>query len=61
MQTQINPAARSKINWTSVVMLAIGLAVAFDLIPPAAQQPLTELTLILGPALIATFRTWFTG
>ena len=60
MKNEINKPAMSKINWTSLVMLGIGLAVAFDLIPAEAEQYLVEATLILGPVLIGTFRTWFT-
>lgn len=56
----MNPPAKSKINWTGLIMAFVGLAIAFDLIPQEAQEPITQITLILGPALIMTFRTWFT-
>lgn len=56
----MNSPAKSKINWTSLVMALVGLAVAFDVIPPDAEEALVQVTLIAGPALIATFRTWFT-
>ena len=57
----MNSPAKSKINYTSLIMALIGLAIAFDLVPEDAREPLTEATLILGPMLVATFRTWFTG
>ena len=60
MKTQINRPATSKINWTALVMALVGIAVAFDLIPPEAEEPIVTATMIAGPALIATFRTWFT-
>lgn len=60
MKTQMNSPANSKINWTALVMAVVGLAIAFDLVPKEAEKPLTEVTLILGPVLVATFRTWFT-
>ncbi len=56
----MNPAHQSKINWASLIMALVGIAVAYDFIPPAAQEPVITATLIIGPALIATFRTWFT-
>lgn len=56
----MNPAHKSKINYTSLVMAAVGLAVAFDIIPHEAEEPIVTATLIVGPGLIATFRTWFT-
>jgi len=57
---QINPAHKSKINYTALVMALVGLAVAFDLIPAEAEQPLAEATLIVGPMLVGALRTWFT-
>ena len=57
----MNPATRSKINWTSLAIAVVGALVAFDVLPQDIEQPITEITMILGPVLIATFRTWFTG
>jgi len=57
---KLNSPSVSKINWTALVMAMIGLAVALDMVPPAAEEPLTQITMILGPTLIAIFRTWFT-
>ena len=56
----MNPAHKSKINWTSLVMALVGIAVAYDLIPPDAEEAVVAPTLIVGPAMIGTFRTWFT-
>ena len=57
----MNSLTTSKINWTALVMALFGVAVAFDLIPRDAEEPLTQVVLIAGPVLIATFRTWYTG
>lgn len=57
----MNPATKSKINWTSLIIAVIGGLVAFDVLPQDIEQPVTEITMIVGPVLIATFRTWFTG
>lgn len=56
----MNPAHKSKINYTALIMACIGLLVAFDVVPPEAEEQLVQITMILGPVLIATFRTWFT-
>lgn len=57
----MNHPAASKINYTALVMALFGVAVAYDLIPEEAEEALTQVVLIAGPVLIATFRTWFTG
>lgn len=57
---KINHPMASKINWTAFMMACVGAAVALDVIPQEAEEPVTELTLIFGPVLVATFRTWFT-
>ena len=56
----MNPPVKSKINWTSLLIQLIGVAVIFNVIPPAIEDHLIEITLIAGPALIQVFRTWFT-
>lgn len=56
----MNHPVQSKINYTSLVMALVGVAVAMGWIPTDLEEPVTEITLIAGPALIATFRTWFT-
>lgn len=57
----MNPPIKSKINWTSLFMAIVGVVCALGVVPPEYEDTLTELTLIIGPVLIATFRTWFTG
>mgnify|MGYP000734156550 CR=1 FL=1 len=60
MKTAINPPAVSKINYTALLIQIIGLLVVFDVVPVEHQETLTEATLIIGPALIQIWRTWFT-
>lgn len=57
----MNTPAKSKINWTSLIIAIVGLLVATDVLPPEVEKPVTEIALIAGPALIAVFRTWFTA
>jgi len=57
----MNSPKASKINWTSLIILLIGIAVTLDWIPAELEEQLVEMTLLVGPALIMTFRTWFTG
>ena len=57
----MNTPIKSKINWTSLIMALIGVAVAAGLVPAELEQPLMETTLIVGPILVGVFRTWFTG
>ena len=56
----MNPPAKSKINYTSLLIAMIGIAVAFELIPAEIEDDVVQITLIAGPMLIATLRTWFT-
>ena len=60
MKTATNLPRQSKINYTALVMALVGILVGLDIIPPEIQDPVIQLTLIGGPALIAVFRTWFT-
>ena len=55
----MNTPAKSKINWTSLAMALIGVAVAGGLVPAEMKEPLMEVALIVGPVLVATFRTYF--
>ena len=57
----MNSALKSKINWTSLVIAGFGVAIAFDLIPYQAEEHITTIVTIAGPALIMVWRTWFTG
>lgn len=60
MKTQVNAATRSKINYTALIIQIIGILAILDVIPTEMEQPLVEVTMIVGPALIQVFRTWFT-
>ena len=56
----MNPPVSSKINWTALAIAVIGLLIATDALPPEVEKPVTDITMILLPALIVVFRTWFT-
>jgi hypothetical protein len=56
----MNKPSLSKINYTSLLIQLVGVAVIFDLIPMELEQPIIEITLIAGPAIIQIWRTWFT-
>jgi hypothetical protein len=60
MKTAINPPLKSKTNYTALIMALVGILVGLDIIPPEIEEPVIQVTLIGGPALIAVFRTWFT-
>jgi hypothetical protein len=60
MKTQPNTPKQSKINYTALIMALVGILVGLDIIPPEIEEPVIQVTLIGGPALIAVFRTWFT-
>jgi hypothetical protein len=60
MKNALNPATKSKINYTALVMALVGILVGLDIIPPEIEEPVIQVTLIAGPAIIAVFRTWFT-
>ena len=60
MKTEINPPLASKINWTALAIQAIAILCILDVIPVALEQPLMEVTMLVGPTLIQVFRTWFT-
>ena len=60
MKTKTNTAKQSKINYTALVMGLVGVAVGLDIIPKEIEEPVIQVTLIAGPAIIGVFRTWFT-
>ena len=60
MSVKRNSAVQSKINYTALVMAAVGILVGFDVIPQEVEEPLIQATLIVGPTIIAVCRTWFT-
>ena len=60
---KINAPSVSKINWTSLVLAVIGIAVGFGYIPPGLEDHIITIlstVMALGGMLIAIFRTWFT-
>lgn len=57
----MNSPLKSKINWTSLAIALIGIAVYFDWVPAEIEKQVIDVTLIGGPALIAVWRTYFTG
>ena len=61
MKTEINPAARSKINWLAAMIALVNLAAALEYLPDTAVGPVLALVNTLGPALIVDARTWFTA
>ena len=60
MKTEINPAHRSKIIWTALATQLIALLAIFDVIPPEAEEPLTEIVMLVATYAIVVFRKWFT-
>ena len=60
MKAAPNIPKQSKINYTALIMALVGILVGLDIIPPEIEEPVIQVTLIGGPALIAVFRTWFT-
>lgn len=58
--TKMNPPVKSKINWTALVMALVGVASALGYVSEDNKAAILEVTVIAGPVLIATFRTWFT-
>lgn len=60
MKTEVNHPAQSKINYTALLIQAVALLAIFDVIPAEAEQPVVEITMLVGPALIQIWRTWFT-
>lgn len=60
MKAKVNAPARSKINWTALGAAIITVLVLKGWIPPEYQDVAITIVGIVLPALIATFRTWFT-
>lgn len=60
MKTSPNKPVNSKINLSALIMALVGILVGLDIIPQEIEEPVVQVTLIGGPALIAVFRTWFT-
>ena len=51
----------SKINWTQLLALGIGIAATLNYIPPELEEQLVELSMIALPAVTIVLRSWFTG
>ena len=60
MKTVINTPLKSKINYTGMLMAAVGILVGLDIIPAEIEESVVQLVLIGGGALVTIFRTWFT-
>lgn len=60
MKKEINPAVKSKINKTALIMATVGILAGLNVIPEEIEGHVVEVALVAGPALIAIFRTWFT-
>lgn len=56
----MNHPTVSKINWTALIALLIGIAATMNWIPPELEEQLVELALMVLPPLIIVFRSWFT-
>ena len=56
----MNKPTQSKINYTALIMAVLTLLTVYDIIPAAAQEPVMVIVGLVGPALVATFRTWYT-
>jgi len=59
-KTKMNAPKVSKINWLAFVIILINVAAAMGYIPKDVQVQIVAGANIAGPALIMTFRTWFT-
>lgn len=58
----ISSPLASKINWTQVITLLVGLAASFGLVIPTAWQDIVlKGAVILGPILTLVFRNLWTG
>ena len=57
----MNTPAKSKINYTALIIAVVGILVGLDILPREIEDDVVQVTLIAGPALIAVFRTWFTA
>ena len=57
----MNTAQWSKINWTAIAVLAVGIAIQLELIPYGWQEIAITAATLLAPIAIIVFRTWFTA
>ncbi len=56
----MNKPTASKINYSGLLLSALGAASYYDVIPRGAEGYIAEFIMIGGGALIVVFRTWFT-
>ena len=56
----LNDPKFSKINWTAGATFLTSVAVAFG-VEPEYRELVYQGLLVVGPALIMVWRTWFTG
>lgn len=57
----MNPASKSKINWTAALIAFVGILVVSGAIPEGYETHIVALITIFAPTLIVVFRTWYTG
>ena len=60
MKTAINTPLKSKINYTGLLIAAVGILSGLDIIPPKIEEDVVQFVLIGGGVLVTIFRTWFT-
>lgn len=57
----INDPIRSKVNITALAMMVVGLLGIWELVEPFILEKIQQTVLLVGPVLVITFRTFFTG
>lgn len=57
----MNSPYASKINYTQLLALGVGIAATLNYIPAELEEQLVEVTLIVLPAVTVMFRSLFTG
>ena len=57
----INKPIRSKLNATGLIISAIGVIAAYDLMPPEAEEHFTEIAMMVTGPLVIVLRSFFTG
>lgn len=60
MKVAINKPQWSKINWTALMIQVVGIFAILNMIPADMEEQITEAVLLIGPALIQLWRTFFT-
>ena len=57
----MNQPHKSKINYTATLIAIVTLVLIVFNAPDDVKIQVLTLTTLLGPTLIVTFRTWYTG